>query len=206
VLESEQGSAVDRELRRLWDDGRYDELVTEILKHYGPELFGYLVALARTEADATDAFSLLSEDLWRGIPSFRWNASVRTWSYVLARNALRRTVRPAHRRAGWIPLSEAPEVYEIAEHVRTRTCEYLRTEVKDEIAELRRTLEPDDQHLLVLRVGRKMHWNDIARVMSEAHDAEGDELAREAARLRKRFERAKRTLARLAHERGLTSG
>jgi RNA polymerase sigma-70 factor, ECF subfamily len=204
VLESGQGSTLDRELRVLWEDGRYDDLVTEVLKYYGPELFGYLMALAHSEADATDAFSLLSEDLWRGLPSFRWNASVRTWSYVLARNALRRTVRPAHRRAGWIPLSEAPEIFEVAERVRTRTCEYLRTEVKDEIAELRKMLDPEDQHLLVLRIGRSMHWNDIARIMSELDDVEGDAIAREAARLRKRFERAKRTLARLAYERGLT--
>jgi RNA polymerase sigma-70 factor, ECF subfamily len=204
VLDAGQREAFERELRQLWERGEHDATTARILERYGPELFGYLVAVARSEADAADAFSLLSEDLWRGIAGFRWQASVRTWAYVLARNALRRTLRAPHRRAGWVPLSDAPEILNLAERVRTRTREYLRTDVKDHFAELRRALDPVDQDLLVLRVSRELSWTEIARVMSADSDPDDEALAREAARLRKRFERAKRALGELARERGLT--
>jgi RNA polymerase sigma-70 factor, ECF subfamily len=204
VLDAGQRETFEQELRLLWERGEHDTTTARILERYGPELFGYLVAVARSEADAADAFSLLSEDLWRGIGGFRWQASVRTWAYVLARNALRRTLRAPHRRAGWVPLSDAPEIYELAERVRTGTLEYLRTDVKDQFAELRRTLDPQDQDLLILRVGRQMSWNEIAQILCAADRPDDEALAREAARLRKRFERAKRALSELAKERGLT--
>jgi RNA polymerase sigma-70 factor (ECF subfamily) len=73
---------------------------------------------------------------------------------------------------------------------------------------LREKLEPDDQMLLILRVDRQMEWRDLALVMSEEADPsaarpDDDVLDREAARLRKRFERAKSELKRLAKESGL---
>jgi RNA polymerase sigma-70 factor (ECF subfamily) len=53
-------------------------------------------------------------------------------------------------------------------------------------------LAPEDQMLLILRLNRRLGWNEVARVL----DGEGDEqaLARRAAALRKRFERLKETL------------
>lgn len=202
MLRPDERAVFERELRRLCDRGEHRRAATRALEAYGPEVYGYLVATARGESDAAEAFSLFAEDVWRGLAGFRWEASLRTWAYTLARNALSRHLR-AERRYRGLPLSEAPEVFEIAARVRTRTREYMRTEVKDRYAELRRELDPEDQHLLLLRIGRKMSWNDIARVLGGGGSPSAEALKKETARLRKRFERAKAALAELARERGL---
>lgn len=179
-------------IRALCKDARWQEAATAILEKYGRELLEFLVAIARSETDGADAFSQFTEDLWRGLPRFRWQSSTRTWCYVLARNALRRLHRAPHRRPGRvIALSEAPEVGRVAEHVRTTTIVYLRTSVKDELETLRRELPPDDQALLILRIDRRLPWQDVARALADEEDLEPAELKRRSASLRKRFERIK---------------
>lgn len=168
---------------------------------YGGEVLGFLHAVARDEDLAGEAFSAFSEDLLRGLPGFRWDASLRTWAYALARNALHRLRRDPRRRArNNVPLSGAVDVSAMVEQVRTATLPYLRTSVKDEVRRLREALDPDDHALLVLRIDRKMSWKDIARALpGEA----GEDVDRRAATLRKRFERAKTMLRELAAQRGI---
>ena len=49
-----------------------------ILRGYGSDILGYLTALAREDERADDVFSQFCEDLWRGLPGFRRDASART--------------------------------------------------------------------------------------------------------------------------------
>jgi len=63
---------------------------------------------------------------------------------------------------------------------------YQQSAVKDRFAKVREQLDPDDHALLGLRLDRQMSWTEIAKVMGD--EAAG---AREAAALRKRFERLK---------------
>ncbi len=131
---------------------------------------------------------------------------MRTWLYVLARNALVTIQRrPAQRRAP-LPLSDSV-VNGVANQVRSTTAVYLRTEVKDAVACLRRQLDPLDQDILLLRIGRRMSWLDIAKVLRDADGEEVDHasLKRQAARFRKRFQRSKSALEDLAREEGLIS-
>ena len=71
---------------------------------------------------------------------------------------------------------------------------------------LRDGLPDEDRMLLVLRVDRGLAWNDLARILSEE---EGDRatddasLAKEAARLRKRFQLVKERLREMAKREGL---
>lgn len=184
-------------MRELASAGDHRGAATLGIKTYGGELFSYLMAVARTEADATEAYSRLCLALWEGLPDFRWECTFRTWAYVLARNAFYAVGKASAR---FVPLSAAPELAEAAEAVRTRTADYLRTEVKDKIARLREQLSPEDRTLLILRVDRKLDWRDVARIMAEEADAATDaaSLTRRAAALRKRFERLKATLRELA--------
>lgn len=170
-----------------------------IVERYGRELLEYLVAIARSEADGADAFSQFTEDLWRGLPRFRWQASARTWSYTLARHALSRLRRDPHRRAGRaVALSDAPEVARAADQVRTHTITFLRTAVKDRVAALRDELSPEDQAILILRIDRKLEWRDVARALAdEGEELDDVEVTRRSAALRKRFERIKNDLKKL---------
>lgn len=191
---------LEAELRTLCGAEDLRGAATHAIKGYGPEILGYLAALSCSESDAAEVFSIFCEDLWRGLPGFRWASSFRTWSYTLARHALWRFGRDPSRRAHRnVALADASGVFELAERVRSTTLMHLRTEVKNEFAALRDQLEPDDRTLLVLRVDRRMAWNDIARVMwAEAAEPSDDDLKRTAAALRKRFERAKERLRKLA--------
>jgi RNA polymerase sigma-70 factor (ECF subfamily) len=163
---------------------------TAALRGLGPQILGYLAATLRDETAANDVFGQFSEELWKGIATFRGESSLKTWAYKLVMHAIGRYRRdPFRRRAQHLPTAE---VTAIAEQIRSQTAPFQRTEVKDKIARLRETLEPADQTLLFLRVDQKLSWADIAAVVA----AEGEPV--DAATLRKRFERAKARLRKLA--------
>lgn len=173
---------------------------TAAIELYGGELASFLHAIARDDDLAADAYATWCEDLWKGLPAFRWQASLRTWSYAIARNALYRLKRGPRRPRGHIPLDDVREVLDRAEQIRTETVQFLRTEVKDEVRRLRDALDPEDHELLILRIDRKMSWREVAQAMPGDDDEPVD---RRAAVLRKRFERAKTLLRTLATERGI---
>ena len=188
--------ASEAAIQALCRDGAHAEATTAALQRYGVELLGFLRALAGDDDLAGDAFSELGEDVWTGLPRFRWESSLRSWLYALARNALAQLRRDPRRRRGRnLPLSVAPEMAAV---VRTVTREIQRTEVKDEFRVLREQLDPEEHELLLLRLDRGLPWKDIARILG----GDGD-LDVRAAALRKRFERAKQRLKKLAVERGL---
>ena len=179
---------LETKIRAAHDTGDLTQAATLAIEGYGPEILGYLAAISTNINDAGEAFSDFSEDLWRGLPEFRWQSTFRTWAYVLARHAMYRKTRSKRR---LVPLSSAP-ISQIEQQVREKTLAHLRTEVKDRFAALRQSLSPDDQTLLVLRIDRDMSWDDIATV-----------LQKKAPALRKRFERVKERLRALAEAEGL---
>lgn len=184
--------------------GKVRDAASQAIELYGGEVLGFLHAVAHDDDLANEAFSVFSEDLLRGLPAFRWDASLRTWCYALARNALHRLRRDPRRRArNNVSLSnQGADISAIVEQVRTATMPFLKTEIKDELRRLREALDPDDHALLVLRIDRKMSWKDIARALP---GDDGQDVDRRAATLRKRFERAKTMLREMATQRGLLS-
>ncbi|HEY0483312.1 MAG TPA: sigma-70 family RNA polymerase sigma factor [Kofleriaceae bacterium] len=197
--------AGERAIRELCRAGRHAEATTAALHRYGVELLGFLRALAGDHDLAAEAFAELGEDLWKGLAKFRWESSLRSWLYTLARNALSQLRRdPRRRRDRNLPLSVAPEVVAV---VRTVTRDIQRTEVKDELRVLREQLDPEEHEILLLRLDRGMPWKDIARIVGGpgggGAPADDADLDARAAALRKRFERAKQRLKKLAIERGL---
>jgi len=191
-------NTVDAAIRALCTAGDIDGATTDVIRHYGSELMGYLQATAGNHDVATEAFAELGEDIWRGLPSFRWESSIRSWLYILARNALNQLRRDPRRRADRnLPLSIAPDLEAV---VRTATMNIQRTAVKDEFRVLREQLSPDDHELLLLRLDQKMSWKDIARILGAG---DGSDVDSRAATLRKRFERIKERLRELAVKHGL---
>ena len=187
-------------VRALLAAGDVDGAATRALEHYGPELYGFLRAIARDDDLASDAFALASEQLWKNLARFRWEASLRTWAYQLFRHALYQVRTDPRRRPDRnLPLSI---VTSIANAQRSMTAPYQRTEVKEGLRALREALDPLDHEILVLRLDRAMSWKDIARTVGEPGDSAAA-VEQRAASLRKRFERAKAQLRELAVERGL---
>lgn len=194
-------AAVDVELesslRAAWQAGDRDALVTRVVRGYGQEILSYLLATLRGDGEAGDAFSQFTVNLWEAAPSFRGDASFRTWAYALARHAAGRVIRERGKQRGRVPLSH--ELEGLVAQVRSETATYLRTGPRERVARLRDELDPDDQQLLILRVDRGFSWPEIARVMGD-EPASGEALQRQIVNLRKRFERLKDKIRKLAQK------
>jgi len=197
-MDSDGRRALELEIRKRVDAGDLGGAMTAAIQGYGPELFSFLGALTRDHDHASDVFGALCERLWKHLPGFRWESTFRVWAYTIARNEFLRATRTTARQRKQVPISQIQSVQEAVEHVRSRTAPHLRTEVKDTFARLRASLEPDDHMLIGLRVDRKMAWNDIARVLGSDPAA----VDRDAAALRKRFERLKKRLRDAARDGG----
>jgi RNA polymerase sigma-70 factor, ECF subfamily len=195
---------LEKSIRSHCDRGDYRSAATAALRGYGPELFGFVMTLHRDAEDANDAFSEIAEALWRGLPGFTWQSSLRTWAYAIARNVSRTHRRNAARMGRRASRASESALGEVAQAVRTETLGFLKTHKRTRLEALRDSLEPDDRTLLVLRVDRKLPWRDLALVLWEGDDAPDETaLAREAARLRKRFQIVKDRLRDLARKEGL---
>ena len=194
----DQRDELERQVRSKVEADRVDDAATDALRGYGPEILGFLVNTAADEDLAVEAFSQFSEDLWRGLPGFRWHASLRTWGYTLARHALHRTAKSKQRHRLVDPLT-SNAIGALVEEIRTRTLTFLRTESRQEVAALRATLTADEQMLLTLRVDRQLQWREIARITGDFEGEPSDaDLKRQVATLRKRFERTKNRLRTMA--------
>jgi RNA polymerase sigma-70 factor (ECF subfamily) len=198
---------VESVIRASCQERNWERATTLVLEHYGREILGFLIARLRDPDLAGEIFSQFTEDLWRGLPSFEFRCSARTWAYSLVRHAASHHIKAARRDAGrLIPISEAGAIRELEHKVRTETIAAARTEVKQRITELRERLPPDDQAVLVLRVSRKLDWKEIAHVLlyeGEGRPVPAEAIRREAARVRKRFQLVKERLREMAQAEGL---
>ncbi|MEO7331556.1 MAG: sigma-70 family RNA polymerase sigma factor [Minicystis sp.] len=204
-MSREERERIEREARCLAQQGDLAGASTAAIRGLGPELYGFLVGFHRSEQDASEVFSIVTERLWRGLPTFDWACSLRTWAYTIARNASITHQEEAARRAReHVPLSQVPELSQLIEQVRSETAAHLKTETKSRVAALRASLTVDERMLLSLRVDRELDWNELVRVLHDGGEPlEGEALRREAAKMRKRFQALKEKLGELARREGL---
>lgn len=194
-------SSLETSIRAAFDLGDISLAATRAVEGYGPEVLGYLYATVRGER-ADEAFAQACEDLWRSLPKFEWRASMRTYFYTLARHAAARLLRsPAERRDRHVSVKALEAAVDAA---RTGTAPWLKTDVKDGFRVLREELSEEDSALLVLRVDRRLSWDEVVRVfLGPDADCDADAMKREGARLRKRFQLTRDRLRRRAIEEGL---
>jgi RNA polymerase sigma-70 factor (ECF subfamily) len=198
---------LEQQVRALCAQGDHSAAATAIVRDYGPEILGFLMATHRDPVEANEAFSEVAEGVWRGLPRFGWESSVRTWTYAIARNVSRFRKRSAARGGKRVMNATDSFFQGVVHKVRTETTPFLRTEKKTRLQALRDALPDEDRMLLVLRVDRGLPWTDVARIVG--HDEEAPPrsdaaIAQEAARLRKRFQLVKDRLRELAKREGLT--
>jgi RNA polymerase sigma-70 factor (ECF subfamily) len=173
--------------------GDAGKAATVAIEGLGPSVLGYLYTVLGDADDARDAFSMFAEDLWRGLPAFRRECSLRAWAFRLARHAAARLLREAwRRRAQPLPTSAASRL--AASIAASGMAPGSRREA---LARIRAALDLDDQTLLVLRIDKELEWEEIAEVLAT------DGAPVTAAGLRKRFERLKDRMEKLAREEGL---
>jgi RNA polymerase sigma-70 factor (ECF subfamily) len=185
---------LEREIGECLDRSDLRGAATLVIRGHGPELRRFVERALRSRDEAAEVMSQFGEDLWRALPGFRRECTVRTWCYRIAWHGVlrlrgrrsRRLVRPL-RTTEWSRLAaNIPAASARGPSSRTARLEQLHAE-----------LGPDDLALLHLRVDEELPWEEIAEVLSA-----GGERVRSAA-LRKRFERLKERIAQLARVRGL---
>ena len=198
---------LDERVRRLVNAGRPADAATLALRALGPQILGYLSGVMGSEADADDVFASASERVWRSLVKFEWRCSLRTWFYIVAHREIARFRQRARRHVnGRVPISELRSVLSA---VRLTVSSAAGSERQEKVAKLRAELPEQDRALLVLRIDRDLSWEEIAQVVAEG--GEGDDLSeedikREAARLRKRFQIVRQRLANRVREEKIALG
>lgn len=185
---------LDQRIRERAAAGDLDAAATDALRALGPSVLRYLRSMLRDEDAAVDAFSHFAENLWRGLGTFRWDASLRTWAFRLAYHAALNVRDEAWRRRAR-PFATG-EASRIAEELRTKTV--IRVERQRRALDaLRESLTDEERALLALRVDQGLSWTEIAGVLSP------DGKPADPNTLTKRFERLKERLAQMARAQGL---
>jgi RNA polymerase sigma-70 factor (ECF subfamily) len=197
-------AALEAQVEEACQRGDHAGAVTLLIEAIGPKVVAFLLQRLNSPSDASEVFSMFSEDLWRGLPSFEWRCTVRGWCFAIARSAANRFRKQASERRGRrLPLSEA-SLSELVESVRERTLAHLRSEVKSQMQVLFEQLPEDDRALLSLRVDQKLGFRELAISLEfDGVVPSEEELTRAAARMRKRFQLLKDKLRRMAGEAGL---
>jgi RNA polymerase sigma-70 factor, ECF subfamily len=165
---------------------------TAAIEDYGPAIHGYLCSLLDPD-DAADVFAMFAEQLWRSLPSFRGECSLRAWAFRIAWTGVAHFKRDPWRRRGELLPSTAAS--RLAASIAQSGMEPGGR--RDRLRKLRAEMPEEDQTLLVLRVDKELEWDEIAAVLT------ADAAPVSAAALRKRYERIKARLARRAREEGL---
>ncbi len=178
----------DSLVRTLLAADEIDRATELAIRTHGPEIAGWLRSIFTNEADAQEAFSRMSEELWRSLQRFDGRCSIRTWCYMLARHAaVRERARTRHPQE--VLFATIPSVVAAVTHVWNTT--QVGAARADEVYEaLRKEFDDKDQTLLVLRVDKNLAWREIALVLC-GEDAATEAVERKASTLRKQFERIK---------------
>lgn len=179
----------EKRLRELVDDEAYTTATDLALETYGDEIYNYIRKLAGDSVRADDAFQEFSVDLWNGWESFGWQSSVETWAYTIARNATYDIMRNRQRNAER-PLRTDEQRELVARWTRTVTKNFEKTEAKHWLWEVVDDLDSEKRELLVLRIGHQKSWKEVARIMAD-DEPDDEQLRRDSARLRKKYQRVK---------------
>jgi RNA polymerase sigma-70 factor (ECF subfamily) len=191
---SEADKEVEARIRDLLAADDRPAAATAAIQEFGPPVLRYLRSLLRDEDDASDAFSVFAENVWRGLPTWRGEGSLKAWAFRLAWNGAMNLKNEAWRRRGRRFFSG--EASALAEEIRTRSHVKVERQ-RNALDKLRESLDVEEISLLTLRIDQKLSWAEIADVTA----TDGERI--EPAALMKRFERLKGRLAKMAKEQGL---
>ncbi len=203
IDDREDPRSLDEAVRARLDAGDTGGAVEILVKRLGPTIHSYLRTLLR-EDEAAEAYSDWQENVTKALPAFRWECPVRAWAYGIAFHAATRIWRSPGRRLE-DPLPSALSRLGPA----SGPVEPIMSSRHAGLAQLRESLSVEDQTLLTLRIDRELEWEEIAAVLDTGGDGEpvgldaGRSYAREAAALRKRFERLVKRLREEARAHGL---
>jgi RNA polymerase sigma-70 factor (ECF subfamily) len=174
---------LDIEVHQLVAAGRQREATALMLTRLSPELRPFLHRLLGDALLVDEALGNTCKHLFRRLPQFRWDYSLRSWGYIFARREASRC-RAVRSRMDALPtmLSAAHgETVDRTPNARASTSTH------DLLDSLRASISDDDRDLLVLRVERGLSWSEVAAAFLEDDDPSAEAIQSESARLRQRY-------------------
>lgn len=155
-----------------------------LVRRYAAEMRGFLRSRTGSRNSMEEVYSVFTEDVWKGLPQLRSDKHMRSWLYVVARNALSRHVRFKRRwrlRHTFSGLETLPA--ELRQSYGTREGNLA------QLTPLLSELSEPDRQLLDQRLVKALPWRDIAlQSARQAGDTSDASVTRESARLRKRYQ------------------
>jgi len=195
-------SPLDIEVHQLVAAGRQREATDLMLTRLSPELRPFLHRLLGDASLVDEALGNTCEHLWRRLSQFRWEYSLRSWSFIFARREASR-FRAAGSQMGAPPTMLSPAH---GETVYVTPNAEGSTSTENQLDLLRASISDDDRDLLVLRVERGLSWREVAAAFLEDDDPSAESILRESARLRQRYRAIRVRLAAALAEVGRNGG
>jgi RNA polymerase sigma-70 factor (ECF subfamily) len=156
---------------------QFDRATQLLLRAFAAEIRGFLRARTRHRTSLEDTYALFCEDVWRGLPGYRFEGRLRAWLFTLARHALARHVKSKQR---WRERHVSDDFESTALSVRHSLA--LKNDRLARLPALLAELSEADRQLVEQRLLHALPWREIA-------NASGDpDVTRASARLRKRFQ------------------
>src|ERR1700759_5796553 len=90
-------SALESVLAEHCERAHFEHATQLALRAFAPEIRGFLRGRTRDRASLEEVYALFAEDVWRGLPGYRFEGRLRAWVFTLARNALSRHVKSKQR-------------------------------------------------------------------------------------------------------------
>merc|ERR1711916_405471 len=81
VASIRHGEPVEEKVRALWQRKEYGAATQAILEHYQNDVRSFLRTRTRDESTAEDVFSVFCENIWKGLPGFRFEGKLRPWVF-----------------------------------------------------------------------------------------------------------------------------
>jgi len=170
-------------IREHCEEENFADATRLIFDEYGNEVRAFLNARTRNRVSMEDVFSAFSEDVWKGLPRFRFEGKVRSWVYTVARHALFRHAKSRQRWGSRHVVSELDDLQmEVRRSMDSQLGDFARLEP------VLSGLEPGDRHLLEQRLVLSRPWREIAAEAVDGQTCSRGDIERESARLRKRYQ------------------
>lgn len=185
----DEPTALEAQIAAALASGDISRAATVAIRGYGPEILRYARTVCRSPDDAADVFAEFAVRLWRALPGIRARTTVRAFAYRLIRNTASDFYSDAYRRRR-ATLSSGL-MSRLAESIHSASKESLERDA-DRLAEIRAKLTSEEETLLLLRLDRRLSWDEVAEVLAGKGKGPG------ARTLRKRFERLKAKIGRKA--------
>jgi RNA polymerase sigma-70 factor, ECF subfamily len=193
-------------IRALIAAGDVGAGVTGVLRLYGAEIYGFVVALLEDDAASHEVYARVVVQVTTRLSSCPERFGLRTWLYLLARREL-----AGHRARASSP-PERPEETSVLTPVLVpplqESSPFRQTSFCGTISMFRKHLTPDEQEVLILRVDRRLSWTAIALtgLGEHANKSSTSELAEERRRVRRKFVEVRQKLTRIAASHGILPG